>query len=115
VSLTWESGGIGEPLDEQEPMLNYSKRNPTIFFGGVGEVYIVGWVLTGYLFDCPQNSRLFFPLRPERLHRVSPSQSGPGHPRRRADRAALADTLGSGDARLAQGFQMMDSGRPASK
>src|SRR6266404_1353600 len=58
-------------------MLNYSKRNPTIFFGGVGEVYIVGWVLTGYLFDCPQNSRLFLPLAPERLHRVSPPQPGP--------------------------------------
>jgi hypothetical protein len=40
-------------------MLNYSKRNPAIFFGRVGEIYIVGWVLTGYLFDCPQNSRLF--------------------------------------------------------
>ena len=40
-------------------MLNYSKRNPAIFFGSVGEIYIVGWVLTGYLFDCPQNSRLF--------------------------------------------------------
>jgi hypothetical protein len=49
-------------------MLNYSKRNPAIFFGRVGEIYIVGWVLTGYLLDCPQNSRLFLPLRPERLH-----------------------------------------------
>jgi hypothetical protein len=76
VSLTWESGGIGEPLDEQEPMLNYSKRNPTIFFGGVGEVYIVGWVLTGYLFDCPQNSRLFLPLRPERPGEPAPVGSG---------------------------------------
>jgi hypothetical protein len=28
--------------------------------------------------------------------------------RRRADRAALADTLGAGDARLGQRFQMMD-------
>src|SRR5215813_11293635 len=28
--------------------------------------------------------------------------------RRRADRAALADTLGTGDARLGQCFQMMD-------
>ncbi len=67
-----EAFELGEPGE-----LNVSKRNPTIFFGGVGEVYIVGWVLTGYLFDCPQNSRLFLPLRPERLHRVSPPQSGP--------------------------------------
>src|SRR4029077_14022697 len=34
--------------------------------------------------------------------------NGVEYRRRGADRAALADTLGAGDARLGQGFQMME-------
>ena len=49
-------------------MLNDTKIDPTIFFGGMAMDYILGWILTIYLFDCPQNGSFFLTVRPERFH-----------------------------------------------
>jgi hypothetical protein len=40
-------------------MLNAIGINPIVSFDTANALYISGWVLTSYLFDCPQNSRTF--------------------------------------------------------
>jgi hypothetical protein len=95
-------------------MLIHTKKNPPFFLGGAKTIYILGWVLTVYLFGYPKNRCFFLKLCPEHFHFL-PSRllwlSG-GMPSRQCDRgpqiATRASRLDRRSAMSRAGWRSLD-------